>query len=446
MTKVIVQQKIERLNDAQRRAVEAILQGWGGSRGEFVFPIIEGPPGTGKTTVGVLAAARFLLEHKRPQVAYFSYTHLAADRALEAFKELKFTPEQVMRVVDPGRVVHYRGSPYYAVIRNVSSLPRGEQQRLRGIPILIGTLDSAHKVLGVRSRPFVIFDEFSQITPSHFFQVLYHAHGSNPSGYALLGDPNQLPVVTSQPLLRPNIGTFILARKQYDPHRLEVQYRMHEHICKVVNALREALNTYSLRSHESVRERTLRTLGYEWDPTRCPNGLLRILEPMNPCVLINTDSLPSWEETGFGGSPQYSEEAKLAARLAELLYQCYQAPGSGPLTPVILSPYRAQVGSIRSSFTNPNLEQQCITIYQAQGREYPCVIVSFARKNPQGRIGFLAEAELRSQAYVACSRPMAKLIILFSFNTFRGYPDYDLLRERCQDDCLTVDADPSWIT
>jgi len=90
------------LNQEQREAVESILQGWDSPSGEFILPIVEGPPGTGKTTVGVLASALYKEENRRPQIAYLCHTHYAADRALEAFIELDFSPDDVLRVVDRG--------------------------------------------------------------------------------------------------------------------------------------------------------------------------------------------------------------------------------------------------------------------------------------------------------------------------------------------------------
>ena len=85
-----------------------------------------------------------------------------------------------------------------------------------------------------------------------------------------------------------------------------------------------------------------------------------------------------------------------------------------------------------------------MTIYKAQGREYPFVIVSFARKNPIQTIGFLAEPELRAQTYVACSRAMAKLVLLFSFSTFQGYPDYATLLGKCGSVAYLAESDQLW--
>jgi len=132
----------------------------------------------------------------------------------------------------------------------------------------------------------------------------------------------------------------------------------------------------------------------------------------------------------------------LAAEISRAVHQAYVSPESGNLRPTILSPYNAQISLVRDLLP-PELKDNCMTIYKSQGREYPCVIVSLARKNDTQSIGFLGEPDLRAQAYVACSRAKAKLILLFSFSTFRGHREYDILLERCKD-ALIVDAARNW--
>lgn len=447
-----VQRRLRMLNQEQRESVESILEGWDSPSGEFILPIVEGPPGTGKTTVGVLAAAQYREENRRPQIAYLCHTHYAADRALEAFIELGFSPEDVLRVVDRGRYLVYQNSPYsnyYIAYNDASELTPQQQRRLRSTPILIATLHGSARIFNFQTRPLIIIDEFSQVPPTLFFSTLSKVRQSsyNPSGYALLGDPNQLPVITTQQFLRPNIGIFIMSRRDYEPHQLNLQYRMHPDICQAVNALREALHTYPLETHQSARNRTLTSLGYSWNRSACLEEFVDILDPNNPLVIINTDNLRGEEEVSLGGSKYFPSEARLAARIAEAFSSAYLDRNGQPLLPTILSPYSAQVGLIRSLLPQ-NLQSNCITIYQAQGREYPCVVISFARKNPYGWIGFLGEGGfgdvgMRAQTYVACSRAMAKLVVLFSSSTFRGHRDYDYLLERSEN-ALIIEAEPSW--
>ncbi len=444
-----VRAKIEESNRPQQDAIDSILEGWQGKeRGDFIFPIIEGPPGTGKTRVGVLSAAQYVLEHDKPQIAYLTYTNYAAEKAREDFTRLGFNAENVIRLTSNPKEREWKRG-IIGCSSFLTDLTPNELRLLKKASILISTLHGSGRIFKVHKQPLIIVDEFSQVSPALYFSTLSKVRRTteyNPSGYVLLGDPNQLPVITSQPLLRPNVGVFVFARKNYHPHQLLIQYRMHQDICEVVNALRGALNAYPLKTDGSVKKRTLSDLGYIWNNDNSPADFQDILDPKNSCVIINTDNLPGWEEIGFGNSPYYSAEAKLAARLATMLYQSYKHIGGHNLLPTILSPYNAQIGNIQSCLQNPQLQRQCTTIYKAQGREYPCVIISFTRKNPRGWIGFLKEPELRAQSYVACSRVMAKLIILFSFSTFlgHGYRDFEFLWDKCKDTALIIDADPRW--
>jgi superfamily I DNA and/or RNA helicase len=80
-------------------------------------------------------------------------------------------------------------------------------------------------------------------------------------------------------------------------------------------------------------------------------------------------------------------------------------------------------------------EGKVLTVYKAQGREYPFVIVSMVRNNEDANVGFLDLPYLRGQAYVALSRAKAKMIVLVSENTFAPHPVFNaflsIRGERC---------------
>lgn len=447
-----VKRKIEESNDEQKKAIESILEGWDG-KDKFILPIVDGPPGTGKTRVGVLAAAQYVLESNKRQIAYLTYTNEAAEKAREEFFKLGFDSKTVIRLTSNPDEKDWENG-IIGCTPNLESLTDRERIKIKAAPILLTTLYSSGRIFKLRKQPLIIVDEFSQVSPSLYFSTLSKITTSvyTPSGYVLLGDPNQLPVITSQPLLRPNIGRFVFARKNYVPHELILQYRMHERICEIVNGLRESLHARPLESHDSIKRRTLIELGYIWDSDKCPSDFKNILEPKYPCVIINTDNLPGEEKRAFGQSVCYPEEAQLAATLAKAIALSYKQKDESSLLPIILSPYNAQRGVIQQYLQgNEKLKNQCLTIYKAQGREYPCVIISFTRKNAGGWIGFLGEEGIagdigmRAQTYVACSRPQAKLIILLSFKTFRGHRDYRYLLKKADDNALIVNANPKWI-
>jgi superfamily I DNA and/or RNA helicase len=132
------------------------------------------------------------------------------------------------------------------------------------------------------------------------------------------------------------------------------------------------------------------------------------------------------------GSRRNEAEAEAAVDIAIAAHQAYHRQHER-LVPQIISPYNAQVCEIkyglrrRPQALGISVEESVITAYKSQGKEFPFVIVSLVRKNPERRIGFLEDEKLRAQIYVACSRAQGKLILLMSQETFGGKPLYEEL-------------------
>lgn len=425
-----IDQVVNQFDHRQKNAVKAILDDSITDEG-FVFPIVDGPPGTGKTTVGVAAIAEYLKENPTGHVLFTCYTHFAAAQAKKTLEEkFHFPPQNAYRLT-PGQEKNWEKG-IIGCRWDLSDLSRDGKRSLKECPVLFCTLYGSNRAKEIRKAGCkIIVDEFSQIDPAIFFMTINRVKQINPSGFALLGDPLQLPVVTTQTILRPNIGQFIRARKPHTPHRFIVQHRMHAHICAAINAMRrDAFFTDELESGKEVKNRDMELLGYKWKKRDIDPKYHDILDPANPLVIVNTDSLDGVEERTEGGSTKYVQEAKLAADLAEYAYRSYVSDSGEHLNPILLSPYAAQVDQISNDLKNRlNLKDSCTTIYKSQGQEFPLVIVSFVRKNPSGFIGFLDDIRLRAQAYVACSRAQAKLIILLSRKTFvgRGHPIFETL-------------------
>jgi superfamily I DNA and/or RNA helicase len=433
-TKDKVRDLISSFDSQQKTALDAMLKSWDTDGSDkYVLPIVDGPPGTGKTTIGTAAVAEYLLNNPRANILYMCYTNFAAARAQEKLYELGFTPNEVVRLTsnpnDTGR------SPGVVGLRwDFTNISPDDTRALHVCSILLCTLLRARlissKLRSLKTR--VVVDEFSQVNAPMFFSTMQRISDVNPSNVALLGDPRQLPVITTQSTLSPNICSFITNIKGYAPHGLKLQHRMHDGICAAVNSLRRALVApYDLKTADHVKDQDLLQLGYNWDERGSPPEFREILRPQHPFVIVDTDGLSGTEEQIVGGSTKNVAEANYAVRLANAFYESYRKPTGERLQAMILSPYSAQVTEIRNIFRNlsPHLREQCTTIFRSQGREYPCVIVSFVRNNPKKFIGFLKEPELRAQMYVACSRPQAKLVVLLSHNTFlgAGYMDFDYL-------------------
>jgi len=422
-----VDQLISKFDTRQRRAVNATLDEWN-SADDFVLPIIDGPPGTGKTTVATAAVAQYLSENPRNHVLYMCYTNFAAEQAMRKLLELGFDYTQVVRISsNPSE----QGDGVIG-FRNEDELSNRQRTYLNNTPVLVCTLHRA----GIASRfrrdgARVVIDEFSQVNVPIFFATVSRLRRLNPRNFALFGDPYQLPIVTTQPLLYQNICSYIRGRvPQYDPIGLITQYRMHETICSAVNQLRRALGTYEIRTADRVKNQDLTSLGYRWIRTNTSPIFEEIIDPQYPVVIVNTDYLLNSNEVRMSTSWVNPGEARIAVRLAEAFNRSFIKDSGERLKPIILSPYSAQVYEIRRLLQSYSENiGECTTIYRAQGREYLCVIISFVRNNPYGFIGFLAEPQLRAQTYVACSRAQAKLVILMSFRTFLNaeHLDFDYL-------------------
>jgi superfamily I DNA and/or RNA helicase len=304
--------------------------------------------------------------------------------------------------------------------------------------ILLVTVDSARKVHRMRRNPKMVVDEFSQVNAMDFFAAVERVCGAGGEqapllqGLALLGDPLQLPLVTTQSELRTNILhylEYLFHSRTLPRHRLKKQYRMNRVICEGVNMIRvKAWNTYRLETAEEVANRRFEASL----PGGLPEGIREALDPDHPLVLVDTSDLGD-ERRGFGQvagdcSVSNPAEARLATELAWAAMR-----GTNPKEVRVLTPYSAQVRAIGEGLeerAGPVGREAVSTVWRAQGQEWPCVIVSLVRSNDDRRLGFLGDEILKAQLYVAVSRAQAKLVVLAAYKrTFEGHKDVDALWE-----------------
>lgn len=270
----------------QNKSVDAILDDCLAGD-DFVFPIVDGPPGTGKTTVGAVAVAEYLEQNPGKQVLYMCYTNFAAAQAKETLeRRLGLSPEKAVRLTpDPSKKDW--GSGVVGCKSDLTDLSDDEIRKLKQCPVLFCTLYGSARALEARgARCRVVVDEFSQVNPPIFFATVSKLKKFNPSGYSLLGDPKQLPVVTTQPLLSSNIVSYIWGRRPTPTHELKIQHRMHEDICAAVNSLRADLGTYPIDSSPDAKKRDLEGLKYKWKRSDVNPKYREILDPGHPFVIV----------------------------------------------------------------------------------------------------------------------------------------------------------------
>jgi len=435
-----VEQEYLRLHPEQTRAVDAMLEDYLGDT-YFVLPVVDGPPGTGKTHTGAVAAGKYVMQEvDKHKILYIAYTNFALDNAKETLERLGFPRHDVVRLLPmPGLRDWQNGR--VGCRWDLIDLSYNDIRRLQEAPFILCTPYMLGRMerLGVRRK--IIVDEFSQIDVPTFIMILSQTKTFNPDGFALLGDPLQLPVVTTQEDLHENIVKFVRTKKSFEPHTLLVQHRMHEAICDAVNNMRKELASEfsasppkELVPSNNVKERGMQELGYRWDESDA-GEFAQILDPSFPFVLYNTDG-HEYEEQSRTGSTYHEAEADLAVTMAMAAYKSYTKEGQH-LAPKIITPYSAQVYRIKSRLPEV-LRETTTTVYRFQGREHPLVIVSMVRNNEKGDIGFLDMPMLRGQGYVSVSRAQAKMIVLMSKHTFSSHPIFDALAKTKSDGCLKV--------
>jgi cytidylate kinase len=154
----------------QKRSVKAILDKWYTTGDDaFIFPIIDGPPGTGKTTIGANAVAQYLNENPNSQVLYMCYTNFAADSAQKSLQNQGFEPRQIIRITTNVKNKNWN-TGVVGVKSDCSNLTPEEKRRLKACSVLLCTLHRSRLASKLRSnKTRVMVDEFSQVNPSMFF-------------------------------------------------------------------------------------------------------------------------------------------------------------------------------------------------------------------------------------------------------------------------------------
>jgi len=424
---------INTLNNEQREAVIDIAFGptdtENYSTDTTVAYIVIGPPGTGKTFVICCGAILYLAlrnvhRRRRRQVIIATFTHEAANRALEILANSFSADPRIVKRVLPSTIVprvrrdyleRYR--EYIISYTNLRSLGWRQRQEYSRARIFITTIDSIDKVNPFIWRPLLIFDEASQISDPLFAKAIYGVvkNGRDLDYVVIVGDPEQLQFVSHQPDLKESVIRYLIERRRiYNVHRLRVQYRMHPKICELINAMRQILGSPDVTGYPLEPDAsTNRTLADDYGmPRYLANYILnQIVSPNNVVAFVDTSNVDTRPlESGQWFNPM---EARLALAIWKAFSEAYNNRIQNSM---ILSPYTEHISLIERLATEVNIQVPVITIDRAQGREYDLVVISCVRHNNDGFIGFLQEEEERM--YVACSRARRKLVIICHRDTF----------------------------
>lgn len=338
------------------------------------YALILGMPGTGKTTTVARIVEAWVRAGR--SVLITAYTHAAVDNILRKLHERGVG---FLRLGPPARV-HPQIQPYtmdqrlLAEGRTVAAIERIFQS----VRVVATTcLGSSHNALLRRlSFDLCIVDEASQVTEAVCLGPLRYANV-----FLLVGDHYQLPPLVRCATARDGGMDVSLFRRLSERHPaavalLEHQYRMCRDIMHLANRLIYAHHLrcgnaavanarLSLPRYAAVLDR-LRGTGCAW--------IAEALDPERCAVVLDTDRRVT-TEAHIGLGVQNQQEAGLVNELIRALDEAgCSADGIG-----IVSPYRAQIRSIRDTVQMSGVEID--TVDKFQGRDKDCIVLSLVRSN-----------------------------------------------------------------
>lgn len=441
------------LNASQNEAINNILQ---------ISPlsIVNGPPGTGKTTT-LVHAVQALLKQEKKQILLVAPSNTAVDLlvdrlanvgvkvvrignsvkvsdhlqaltldgridAHDANKEIKVLTKQARAYMD---MAHKYKRSFGKAERDQRKALFDESRKIRreidkiqdyiasdilnNAEVIACTLVGANHY-SIRDRQYqtVIIDEAAQaLEPACWIPIL------KAESVILAGDHLQLP-----PTVKSNknatVGLYITLFEKLiklypaQVHLLDTQYRMHTAIMQYPS---ESLYEGKLLAHESVANRVL-------------------TGDTSPVLFIDTAGAGFEEKVEDDAIANEEEASFLVGHLVQYLKELQVQTTETSLPTVgVITPYRKQSIVLKELVANHEVVQsypgnvQVHTIDSFQGQEKDIIYISLTRSNAQQLIGFLADVRRMN---VAMTRAKRKLIVIGDSATvgnhlfYKGFLDY----------------------
>ena len=306
--------------------------------------IVQGLPGTGKTTIITIIVLISVLKNQR--VLLSSHTHTAIDNVL-----IKLLPYRwvvvipsladlpTLRIGDYSRL-HPSVRQFHLSQRWSGSFD--EYVSIMNDSLIVGATVYTSVAQFPRGVVFdrCIIDEAGQITEPSTLQVMLLSHKT-----LLVGDSMQLPpLVQSNNLIDDGLSESLLSRlEKAFPEcaaRLCIQYRMNKGIMALTNHL---IYNHCLSSASTQLDSAVLTLSL---PPSIPNWVATTLLPQHYVVFVNTDSCWGEKNHEIPSAVSSSHQNPFEAKIVENLVTQMVAGGMECADIGVISPYSAQVACL----------------------------------------------------------------------------------------------------
>ena len=322
--------------------------------------LIVGPPGTGKTSFGMLNTLKEELTEADSSVAVMAYTNRAVDEICS-----KLTEEGIDFVRIGSEASCSEAYRPYLLDNKVEGIVKIDAIKdfVRRQRIFVGTttaFNSRQAIFALRSFSLAIIDEASQILEPQLLGLLSARHGDGEAigKFVMIGDHKQLPAVVQQEQAESATHDPLLHEIGLDDCRLSLFERMLRHYRdnpQVVYMLHS-----QGRMHEDIVAFPSREF-YEGKLSCVP--LPHQTEPSTTSRVQFIDVLPNDSDTS---DKVNTAEAEVIASLVESI--------GGGMSIGIIVPYRSQISAVRNAIhrrlhSAPDITIDTVERFQGSQRE-----------------------------------------------------------------------------
>jgi predicted DNA helicase len=310
------------------------------------------------------------------------------------------------------------------VRQQIERLRELEAQIIRRILESADVVLATNSMVGSEAMEGVLFDRAvidegsQQMEPSTLLPLLRAPRA------VIAGDHRQLPptVVSEESRLRRSLFERLMERKDVPSRMLRRQYRMHPRIMEFPNRL---MYGGLLEAAPETAERRLPLRRWRSD----------LLDPARPALFVD---LPGSERRA-PRSHSYENPVE-AEMIGSWTAELVEEGGVDPGQIGVITPYLAQARRIRRLLEERGIDGvEVRSVDGFQGREKEVILLSFVRANPEGNIGFVADAR---RLNVAMTRARSKLIMVGSRETLEPHEPFGRLFDwlRSEGSLLSAEA------
>ncbi len=372
-----------------------------------IFMII-GPPGTGKTSHGLVNILIEELTEEKCSVLLTAYTNRAVD---EICSQLDSHGIDYIRIgYEPGCAPQHRDHllEHRAGKRSTINDFRNVIAETR---VIVGTtqaFSASSQIFSIKQFSLAIVDEASQILEPNLLNLLCAVNNGVPAigRFVLIGDHKQLPAVVRQPVEQSRVDDRLLdkinltdCRRSFferylslagdqNIHMLKSQGRMHEQIATIASQMFYG-NSLSAIPLPHQKERLI--------PTGSDTHFGSMLDNSR-VSFVNVIPDPS----DFCGNANNAEATVIAEVMSEIMKRTGDRFDPGKTAGVIV-PYRTQISAVRRALSQIG-DQRLMSVsvdtverYQGSQRDY--IIYGFTVKRPR-QLSFLTSSRFEENGMI----------------------------------------------